>query len=91
MTPRQQQLLAFIRSYWAEKHCCPSYEEMMRAVNLRSKSGIHRMILGLEERGFIRRLQNRARSIEIVCNWSCPHCYQPIDIGRITAAAAKAA
>lgn len=68
MTKRQGDLLAFIKSYMATRDgVAPTYEEMMVELGLGSKSGIHRMILGLEERGVIRRLPGkRQRSIEVV-------------------------
>jgi repressor LexA len=66
LTQRQLQLLKFILQYEEERGVPPSFEEMREALLLRSKSGIHRLISGLEERGFIRRLAHRARAIEIV-------------------------
>lgn len=67
LTPRQKELLDFIRRYTDEQGgISPSYEEMATYVGLQSKSGIHRLVLSLEERGFIRRLENRARSIVVV-------------------------
>lgn len=70
LTPRQLELLAFIRAHIAERGFCPSYDQMRDAVKLRSKSGIHRLVKGLEERGAIRRLRFRARSIELVESWN---------------------
>lgn len=69
MTPAQRDLLAFIASF-IEAHdgVPPSFDEMKDALGLKSKSGIHRLILALEERGKIARLPNRARCIEIVRN-----------------------
>lgn len=64
LTKKQHELLVFIDAYLKEKGIAPSYEEMKVAVNLTSKSGIHRLIAGLEERGFIYRLPNRARALE---------------------------
>jgi repressor LexA len=61
LTQKQNELLHYLRA----RETCPSFEEMKRALNLRSKSGVHRLIAGLEERGFIRRLPNRARAIEL--------------------------
>ena len=69
LTRRQRNLLDFIKSYAAENNGVPpSFDEMKDALDLRSKSGIHRLITALEERGLIVRLHNRARSIEIVDN-----------------------
>lgn len=66
LTRRQKELLDFIRSYRSEYGYPPSYDEMLEAMNLRSKSGIFSIVTGLEERGFIRRIPNRARAIEII-------------------------
>lgn len=66
MTKRQHQLLAFIASYTSLNGICPSYDEMMIALGLKSKSGIHRLIVGLEERGHIRRRSYRSRSVRVV-------------------------
>lgn len=66
LTKKQRDLLAFILARQNRDGVCPSYEEMKNALKLHSKSGIHRLINGLEERGFIRRLANRARAIEII-------------------------
>jgi repressor LexA len=66
LTKKQRELLAFIKERLAETGVSPSFEEMKDALNLKSKSGIHRLISGLEERGFIRRLAHRARALEVV-------------------------
>jgi repressor LexA len=66
LTKKQHELLVFIHSRLSEGAVSPSFEEMKDALNLRSKSGIHRLISGLEERGFIRRLAHRARALEVV-------------------------
>lgn len=66
LTRKQRELLSFIAGYESANRVMPSYDEMAKAMALANKSGIHRMILGLEERGAIRRLPNRARAIEIV-------------------------
>lgn len=65
-TLRQGQLLTFIKEYTKENDVCPSFEEMMIAMSLGSKSGIHRLITGLEERGLIERIPDRARAIRVV-------------------------
>src|SRR5271170_2995309 len=65
LTKKQQELLIFISQRLSEGGVSPSFDEMKEALNLRSKSGIHRLITGLEERGFIRRLPHRARALEI--------------------------
>lgn len=66
LTAKQQQLLSFIRHRLESNGVSPSFEEMKDALDLKSKSGVHRLISALEERGFIRRLPNRARALEIV-------------------------
>ncbi|MEM0976495.1 MAG: transcriptional repressor LexA [Pseudomonadota bacterium] len=66
LTKKQLQLLEFIHGRMQRDGVPPSFDEMKEALDLRSKSGIHRLITALEERGFIRRLAHRARAIEIV-------------------------
>ena len=66
LTKKQHELLMFINQRLASTGVAPSFDEMKDALNLRSKSGIHRLISGLEERGFIRRLAHRARALEVV-------------------------
>ena len=66
LTRKQYELLLFIHQKLRETGISPSFEEMKDAVNLRSKSGIHRLILALEERGYLRRLPYRARALEIL-------------------------
>ena len=66
LTPRQFELLRFVHSYVTRQGVSPSFDEMRDALNLRSKSGIHRLISALEERGYIRRLAHRARAIELL-------------------------
>jgi repressor LexA len=66
LTQRQHQLLQFIHGYLRDHGVPPSFEEMRAALRLRSKSGIHRLITGLEERGYIRRLAYRARALEVI-------------------------
>lgn len=66
LTRKQLDLLKFIHGRVQVDGVSPSFDEMKEALNLRSKSGIHRLIIALEERGFIRRLAHRARAIEIV-------------------------
>jgi repressor LexA len=66
LTPRQHELLRFIHGYVTRNGVSPSFEEMRDSLNLRSKSGIHRLISALEERGYIRRLAHRARAIELL-------------------------
>jgi len=65
LTQRQHQLLLFIQGYLDRRGVPPSFEEMRDALKLKSKSGIHRLITGLEERGYLRRLPYRARALEI--------------------------
>jgi repressor LexA len=66
LTRKQLDLLDFINKHMVRDGVPPSFDEMKEALDLRSKSGIHRLITALEERGFIRRLAHRARAIEIV-------------------------
>src|SRR6187200_3417845 len=66
LTRKQFELLRFINERLKEAGIPPSFDEMKDALDLRSKSGIHRLITALEERGFIRRLPNRARALEVI-------------------------
>ena len=66
LTAKQQELLIFIQRRLEEGGVSPSFDEMKDALDLKSKSGIHRLISALEERGFIRRLPNRARALEVI-------------------------
>lgn len=65
LTRKQHELICFINDRLAETGVSPSFEEMKDALDLKSKSGVHRLISALEERGFIRRLPNRARALEV--------------------------
>ena len=65
LTTKQRELLKFIEERVKANGVSPSFDEMRDAVQLKSKSGIHRLIVGLEERGFIRRLPHRARALEV--------------------------
>jgi len=66
LTAKQQQLLVFIQERLSNSGISPSFDEMKDALGLKSKSGVHRLINALEERGFIRRMANRARALEVV-------------------------
>ncbi len=66
LTSKQRDLLVFIHRRLGESGISPSFDEMREALDLKSKSGVHRLISALEERGFIRRLPNRARALEVV-------------------------
>ncbi len=66
LTTKQHELLVFIDKHLRQTGCSPSFEEMKDALDLRSKSGIHRLITALEERGFLRRHKHRARALEVV-------------------------
>ena len=66
LTRKQHELLLYIHGRLGETGVSPSFEEMKEALDLKSKSGVHRLISALEERGFIRRLANRARALEVV-------------------------
>ena len=66
LTKKQKNLLLFINKRLRSSGVSPSYEEMKQSLNLKSKSGIHRLISALEERGFIRRLPHKARALEVI-------------------------
>ena len=66
LTAKQRELLLFIDNRLKEAGISPSFDEMREALDLKSKSGVHRLISALEERGFIRRLPNRARALEVL-------------------------
>ena len=66
LTKKQKNLLMFINKKLRSSGVSPSYEEMKQSLNLKSKSGIHRLISALEERGFIRRLAHKARALEVI-------------------------
>ena len=66
LTRKQHELVCFINDRLADTGVSPSFEEMKEALDLKSKSGVHRLISALEERGFIRRLANRARALEVL-------------------------
>ena len=66
LTAKQRELLLFIDQRLKQDGISPSFDEMREALDLKSKSGVHRLISALEERGFIRRLPNRARALEVV-------------------------
>jgi repressor LexA len=66
LTRKQHELLLYINAKLSESGVSPSFEEMKEALDLKSKSGVHRLISALEERGFIRRLPNRARALEVL-------------------------
>ncbi|MEG8098687.1 transcriptional repressor LexA [Candidatus Liberibacter brunswickensis] len=66
LTLKQQKLLYFIREYFESKGVSPSFDEMKKALRITSKSGIYRLIISLEEAGFIRRIPKRARALQII-------------------------
>lgn len=73
LTSKQHQLLTFLTEYDEKHGCAPSFDEMMAAIGIQSKSGVHRLLTALEERGKIRRLRFRARAIEITDGRSLAH------------------
>lgn len=87
LTRKQKELLLLIREKMTREGVTPSFDEMKEALGLRSKSGIHRLITGLEERGFIRRLPHRARALEIL---RLPDAEEPKLVGKVKAAAEAA-
>ena len=66
LTKKQHELICFINDRLVDTGVSPSFEEMKEALDLKSKSGVHRLISALEERGFLRRLPNRARALEVL-------------------------
>lgn len=80
LTRKQHELIRYIQAKLEETGVSPSFEEMKEALDLKSKSGVHRLISALEERGFIRRLPNRARALEVL--------RQPEDVSKMPARAA---
>ena len=66
LTKKQKELLTYIQNFQSKSGVTPSYEEMKSALSLKSKSGIHRLILALEERGFVKRLAHKARALEVI-------------------------
>ena len=85
LTRKQNELLDFLVKHAEEHDVSPSFDEMRDALGLASKSGIHRLVSGLEERGYIRRLANRARAIEILRPAGAPS-----PIGKAVSAAVEA-
>ena len=65
LTKKQKELFVYLKDYISSNDISPSFEEMKNAVNLKSKSGIHRLITSLEQRGYIKRLKHKARAMEI--------------------------
>lgn len=72
LTPTLADTLSFIKAEFAEKGASPSFDEIQQHLGLKTKSSVHRILSGLEERGHIRRERYRARSIALV--QCCPHC-----------------
>ncbi len=70
LTKKQKELFDYLSKYINKNQISPSFEEMKEAVNLKSKSGIHRLITSLEQRGFIKRLKHKARAMEITKKFS---------------------
>lgn len=83
LTRKQRDLLLFIHERMSEGDIAPSFEEMKDALGLKSKSGIHRLISGLEERGYLERLPHRARALEVK---KLPEGYRPDGTDQSTAA-----
>ena len=82
LTHKQSELLNFLKHHSQRHDVPPSFDEMRDALGLASKSGVHRLVSGLEERGYIRRLANRARAIEIL-----PSGQPGLSLGKATQAA----
>jgi repressor LexA len=66
ITPKQRELVLYLQRYIDQHQCCPSYDEMTAGLGLVSKSGIHRLLEGLEARGYVERLPHRARAIALL-------------------------
>jgi repressor LexA len=81
LTKKQLELLRYIDSHMKTRGVSPSFDEMKEALGLKSKSGIHRLITGLEERGFIRRLPHRARALEILRRPDALSAVDPLKTG----------
>ncbi|MBR0551389.1 transcriptional repressor LexA [Stakelama marina] len=77
LTRKQHELICFISDRLNETGISPSFEEMKEALDLKSKSGVHRLISALEERGFLRRLPNRARALEVLRLPERPSAHRP--------------
>ena len=84
LTAKQRELLLFIDQRLKQDGISPSFDEMREALDLKSKSGVHRLISALEERGFIRRLANRARALEVV---KLPETQQAANVVQLRPAA----
>jgi repressor LexA len=96
LTAKQHELIRFIQQKLEETGISPSFEEMKEALDLKSKSGVHRLISALEERGFIRRLPNRARALEVLKGpedaVAAPRAGRPAnDVGALGRAVSKSA
>jgi len=68
LTRKQKELFDYLNSYISKSGIAPSFDEIRKAINLKSKSGVHRLVTNLEQRGFIRRLKHKARAMEIIKN-----------------------
>ena len=88
LTRKQHDLICFIADRLEESGVSPSFEEMKEALDLKSKSGVHRLISALEERGFLRRLPNRARALEVL---KMPERAEPSKVRKLTPAPPPAA
>ena len=91
LTAKQHELLLFIHDRLAETGVSPSFEEMKEALDLKSKSGVHRLIGALEERQFLRRLPNRARALEVMRLPGGSNAQSPAPVSDIAAARARKA
>ena len=91
LTAKQHELLLFIHDRLAETGVSPSFEEMKEALDLKSKSGVHRLIGALEERQFLRRLPNRARALEVMRLPGASNTQSPAPVSDIAAARARKA
>jgi len=80
LTSQQSKLLQFIAEFSTKQGFCPSYRQMMAAIGLHSTSNVSRIVKGLEERGFIRRMPNRERAIEVLERVTVKHELTPDEV-----------
>jgi len=80
LTSQQSKLLQFIAEFSTKQGFCPSYRQMMTAIGLHSTSNVSRIVKGLEERGFIRRMPNRERAIEVLERVTVKHELTPDEV-----------
>lgn len=90
LTRKQRELLDYIRLHQCEAKESPSFAEMREALGLKSKSGVHRLVTALVERGYLKRLPNRARALEVVADPHLPDYVSTLSIMPTSDLAAEA-